>query len=113
MSKARELQLNLDGGTYLFLFGIRAMEALKERWGIEEDREIQAKLATAGSSQLVDLLWAGLLEHHRDLSRDDVLSLVDRTGLEDLPEQLMGAMEGSMPPPPKGGAKAQRKTPTR
>jgi len=112
VSKARELQLTLDGGTYLFLFGIRAMEALKERWGIEEDREVQAKLATAGSSQLVDLLWAGLLENHRDLSRDDVLSLVDRTGLEDLPDQLMGAMEGSMPPAPKGGAKRAGTTPT-
>lgn len=111
MSRARELQLTLDGGTYSFLFGIRAMEALKERWGLEEDREIQAKLATAGSSQLVDLLWAGLLENHRELSRDDVLSLVDRTGLEDLPDQLMGAMEGSMPPAQKGGAKALGKKP--
>lgn len=50
----------------------------------------------------VDVLWASFRTHHPDLTREEVLEMVDETGLEGLAESAQQVIAAAMPPAEAG-----------
>lgn len=53
-------------------------------------------------SDFVDILWASFRTHHPELSREEVLALVDDGGLDGLAKSAQEVISAAMPPPNAG-----------
>lgn len=93
-------QISIGDKTYTLRFSVRAMAALQDHFKLASLTEVGEKLqdaATLGVKDLVALLWAGLQTHHRDLSMDDALTMLDEMGLDRMQETLGHAMAAALP----------------
>lgn len=70
----------LAGQLMTFNFGLRAILALQRHWKLKDQREVQSHIAEhkGDMSVMIDCVWAALQTHHRALSPDDVLDLLDK-----------------------------------
>lgn len=97
-SQLQDVQIELGGRSLTLRFSIKATLALKERWGLENDREVQAKMAKASMSEFIDIVWAGLRTHHPEISHDDVMTFLDDAGADGLTDMVTRALEASSVP---------------
>lgn len=70
----------LAGASYTFNFGLRAVLALQRLWKLNNQREVQAYISEnkADLEVMLQCVWAALQTHHRSLTPDDVLDMLDR-----------------------------------
>lgn len=101
-----DVPVEIDGKNYTMRFSTRATMALMDRWKIEDQRELQAAMASKGNtiSGMLDVIWAALQTHHRDLTPDDVLTLLDGTDLGATMEKVGEAISRAVPEAPKAPA---------
>lgn len=97
-SQLQDVQIELGGRSLTLRFSVKATLALKERWGLENDREVQAKMAKASMSEFIDIVWAGLRTHHPEISHDDVMTFLDDAGADGLTDLVTRALEASSVP---------------
>lgn len=97
-SQLQDVQIELGGRSLTLRFSVKATLALKERWGLETDREVQAKMAKASMSEFIDIVWAGLRTHHPEISHDDVMTFLDDAGADGLTDMVTRALEASSVP---------------
>ena len=91
----------INGKTYQIRFGLRAILALKRKWNLADQRAVQAYI-TSNKEDLevmVTVVWAALQTHHRDLSEDQVLDMLDGGDLSAITGALVEAMAAAQPPP--------------
>lgn len=98
-SQLQDVPIELGGRSLTLRFSIMATVALKERWGLETDREVQAKLAQASISEFIDIVWAGLRRYHPEISHNDVMIFLDDAGVDGLTDIVTIALEASSVPP--------------
>lgn len=98
MGALQDKSVTVGGRKLTVRYSLRATLFLKEQWKLEEDREVQARMARAGMSDFVDIFWAGLQTHHRELTRDQVLDLLDEEGMEGLAVVVTDAITDSAAP---------------
>lgn len=94
----QDVQIELGGRSLTLRYSIKATLALKERWGLENDREVQAKMAKASMSEFIDIVWAGLRTHHPEISHDDVMTYLDDAGADGLTDMVTKALDASSAP---------------
>lgn len=94
----QDVQIELGGRSLTLRYSIKATLALKERWGLENDREVQAKMAKASMGEFIDIVWAGLRTHHPEISHDDVMTYLDDAGADGLTDMVTSALEASSAP---------------
>lgn len=72
--------VKLAGQTYTFNFGLRAVLALQRLWKLKDQRAVQAHIAEHQGDMeiMLDCVWAALQTHHRTLTPDDILDLLDK-----------------------------------
>lgn len=72
--------VQLAGQSFTFNFGLRAILALQRQWKLKNQREVQAHIAENKGDMviMIDCVWAALQTHHRALTPDDVLDLLDK-----------------------------------
>lgn len=102
--QSQDMQVTIDGQTFTLRFGIRALLALKDRWQIETDAGLLARVDKGQLDDMVTIVWAAALSHHRDLTRDDILERLDNDGLSNLPGMIKSLVSASVPnnySPPK------------
>lgn len=96
----QDVNVPIGGRSFTLRFSVRATLFLKKLWGLEDDREVQARLAkTQDMDGFIDIFWAGLQTHHREMSRDDVLDVLDAAGPDGLASAVTDALAASAPPP--------------
>lgn len=111
MSELQDRQITLGGQTYIVRFSIRAMLALKKRWGLKNEAQVEARMKNADMEDFIVILWAGLLTHQPTITEEQVLGWMDDGGVAGI-EAIQEAVEAAAPPPrPPGGQ--QRKTRSR
>lgn len=98
---SQDKQITLGGKSLTLRFSARAVLALQDLWGLESEDEVMARLKTPKSkiSDFVDLVWASLRTHHPEVSREEVLAMVDDSGLDGLAASAKDLIAASMPPP--------------
>jgi hypothetical protein len=87
--------------TYTLRYGVRAMAALQDHYKLASFDEVGQRLGNPkafGANDIVAILWAGLRTHHRDLSMDDAMDLVDGMGLDEVQEVIGKAFDAGSPP---------------
>lgn len=94
----QDVQIELGGRSLTLRYSIKATLALKERWGLENDREVQAKMAKASMAEFIDIVWAGLRTHHPDISHDQVVDMLDDAGADGLTDLVTNALDASSAP---------------
>lgn len=98
MTALQDKAIDLGGRRLVLRYSLRATLFLKEVWGLKEDREVQARLAAASMNDFVDIFHAGLQTHHRDLTRDNVLDLLDDAGMDGLQKVVTTAITDAEAP---------------
>lgn len=98
-SKANpERQISIAGKSYTLKYSARAWAALQDHFGLSSLKAVQARLADQdqfGVGDMVAVLWAGLRTHHREVSQDDVLEMIDAMGLEEAGNAVGDAFGGA------------------
>lgn len=93
-------QVTIGGSRFTLRFSVRAMAALQEHWGLPSFKAVGARMAELGDDlgvdDLVGILWAGLRTHHPDVTKEDVLDLVDAAGMDGLVDAMAAALEGAL-----------------
>lgn len=110
------------GGRNLILrFSLRATLCLKDYWGFEDDpdmtadgaktaeEKVQARMAKPSMDDFVTIFWAATRSKQPDLTREDVLELLDEGGLEGMGELLEQVTSGASP---RSDGKKKPTTPT-
>lgn len=93
--------ITLGGQNFTIRFSIKATLFLQEHWGLENERQVQARMASATMQDFIDIVWAGLQRHHPELTRDQVVDLLDDSGTEGLQTAVSDLMGASAAPAPK------------
>lgn len=97
-SQLQDVQIELGGRSLTLRYSIKATLALKERWGLDNDREVQARMAKATMAEFIDIVWAGLRTHHKEITHDEVVDMLDDAGAEGLTDMVTAALEASVAP---------------
>lgn len=86
--------------------GFRALLTLKDHWGCATDADLLDRMAREQLDDAIDILWAAALAHQREMTRDDMLDLIDDAGFVGVTTILRDLIQASMPPPapPEAGA---------
>ena len=98
----QDVQVELGGRSLTIRFSIKATLALKEKWGLEQDREVQARMAKATMTEFIDIIWAGLRTHHPEITHDQVVDMLDDAGSDGLSGMVTRALEASAIPEGEG-----------
>jgi hypothetical protein len=98
----QDAQITIAGQSLTVRFSNKAWIALEQIWG-ESPGEVQKRFNGDGLSitRMNDILWAALRTHHKEVTRDDVIDLLDDAGLPALPgifEKLMAAGKAGQVP---------------
>lgn len=86
----------------------RAQAALQEHYGLDSLKAVGARLSQTeewGIDDVVALVYAALRTHHPDVSKDDVLGMLDEHGLE---APLAAALEAFTAAMPQGALAAEQ-----
>lgn len=117
MADSQERQVEIQGKGYTVIFGLRALLALKDHWKLKTDQEVFEKLGTTSLSDVHILFWAMLRTHHKEVTPDMALDLLDLAGIEGLQDILHDAISAAAPRASRNAgdppAKAQRVVKTR
>lgn len=97
--QSQDQPLTLAGQTYQLRFSVKAMLALKDRWGLKDDRQIEARMKSASVEDFVTIVWAGLRTHHPELSEEQVLGWLDDGGLDGMKAAMDSAIVAAKPKP--------------
>lgn len=93
-------QIVIGDNRYTLRFSVRAMAALQDHYQLPSLTAVGEKLQDSDNlsvKDMVAMLWAGLRTHHRDVSLEDALDMLDEMGLENMQSMLGDAMQGAMP----------------
>ena len=99
-------QMTVGDQTYTLRYGVRAMAALQDHYQLASFDEVAKRLGNPkgyGAGDIVAILWAGLRTHHRDLTMDQVMDVVDDMGLDGVREEIGKAFDASSSPAVEGG----------
>lgn len=98
---AQDKQIKIGDKTYTIRFSVRALTALQEHWGLKSFQEVAQKMSKLNESvsidDLVGFVWAGLRTHHREMTKEDVLDLIDELGMENIESVFSEALVGALP----------------
>ena len=95
---SQDQQVTLAGKTWTLRYSVKAMLALKDAWQLKSDGEIAARLEQSKSmDDFITTIWAGMRTHHPEMSRDDVLVLLDDSGLELVKQTADNAIAAAQP----------------
>ncbi|WP_395674701.1 hypothetical protein [Inquilinus sp.] len=100
-SASTDRQMVVGDLTYTLRYGVRAMAALQDHYKLASFDEVGQRLGNPkafGAGDIVAILWAGLRTHHRDLTMDDAMDLVDGMGLDEVQEVIGKAFDAGSPP---------------
>lgn len=109
MTASIERQISVAGKSYTLKYSARAFAALQDHYGLKSMKAVQERLGDAeqfGIDDMVAVIWAGLRTHHRDVSKDDVLGMIDELGLEQAGAAIGAAFAGAAPMAEEGAAGA-------
>lgn len=105
----QDIPLTVGDKTYQLRFSVIAMSALQDRWGLDNDKEVVAKIQKGNLKDVVTVLWACMQTHHPELTEQFVMGMLDdagATGLTTILNQVVTA--ASVPSGPQAtGAKAK------
>ena len=109
--------IRLGGRDYTMRFSVRAMAALQDHWGVKSFQEVSDKMNTLdeqlSADDLVGILWAGLRTHHREITKEDVLDILDEAeSLEAIQRSITLALIGALPDEDRGPANGAPLGPT-
>lgn len=92
--------LDLPGRTFTLRWGIRSVQYLKEKWGVKTGEEVTAKILADGDQLevLTDLLRSCLLSHHREMTDEDCLEILDAGGALFVGNKINEAVQAALPP---------------
>lgn len=102
MKQTQDTTVTLGGQNFTLRFSIKATIFLQELWGLANEREVQARMAKATMQDFIDIVWAGLQRHHPDMSRAQVVDVLDDSGAEGLQGAVTELLDASAAPAPKG-----------
>lgn len=106
--QAVEKEITLGGRTLRLVFGLRAVLALQERWGLDTDREVMERFQGIMKASVeqgeqpplklgVDMLWAMTRMHHRaEIDWDGCLDLIDGEGIAAVGGVIQSAIQSMM-----------------
>lgn len=109
MTASIERQLVVGDQRYTLKYSARAWAALQDHYALPSLNAVQARLADPdrfGIPDMVAVIWAGMRTHHRDVSPDDVLGMIDEIGLEETGRAIADAFAGAAPAVEEGAAGA-------
>ncbi len=95
---------------YTLRFSLKAQLALKDQWGLEKDDDVQKRMQSLETGDVVDVLWAALRSHHPDVDRDAVIDLLDDAEQEDFEVAMASVISGAMPPRSEGASEKKPKS---
>ncbi|MAD98930.1 MAG: hypothetical protein CMB99_16510 [Flavobacteriaceae bacterium] len=104
-----DVPFSIAGQDFTLRFSLKAQLALKDRWGLEKDADVTARLNALETEHVVDVLWAALRSHHPDMDHDDVVELLDDAEQDDFNDAMKQLLSASMPPAKEGGAGKKQK----
>lgn len=95
-----DVPVKIGGKNLQMKFGLRAILALQAKWKLSNQREVQAHIAENKDNLdvMIDVVWASLLAHQREITRDDVLDLLDSGDTVEAIESLQRAIDAGSPP---------------
>lgn len=99
MANLQDVPIELGGRSLTLRFSIKATLALKEKWGLEHEREVQAKMARASMAEFIDIVWAGLRTHHPEVTHEQVVDLLDDAGADGMQSAVERALSAAAAPP--------------
>ena len=94
----QDVDVTIGGRSFRLRYSIKATLALRDKWGLGSDREVQARMSKPTMSDFVDIFWAGLRTHHPEVTPDDVLTLLDDAGAEGMASAVTQALSAASPP---------------
>jgi|SRR5215217_7073953 len=92
-----EAQVAIPAGTFTLAYSLNALSAIKAARPDAPLSDLLAGLEAKGADavdDLVLLIWAGLLKHHKGMSTDEVGDLVEMTDLPIWSAAIGAAMGG-------------------
>lgn len=96
-----DVQMTVGGKAYTLRYSVRALAALQDHFRLASLTAVQQRLSAPdswGARDIVAIIWAGLQTHHRDLTMDDVMDLVDEAGLDAISSVAGAAFDAAAPP---------------
>lgn len=115
MPASADKQVTFGDRTITLRYAIKSMAALQDHWGLTSFQEVGAKMGSLerqmSADDMVAIVWAGTRTHHPELSKDEVLDLVDSVGMDELQDVLTKAFDGAVDK--GGGSKASARPPKR
>ena len=118
--------ITVGGRPLTIRFSLRAMLALRDKWGYEDDepgtpnartgdQKVLERLDNLGMKDFVTVLWAATRTHHPDLTEETLIDMMDEGGIDGLKATLDSVILASAPPdakkkpgPPTAAAKSTR-----
>lgn len=100
-------QLEAGGRVYTLRFSVRAMAALQDHYGVASFNDVAERLqnvAAIGAGDLVAIVWAGLRTHHPEVTKDEVLGILDEIGPAGVLAVTGEAFAAAAPPDGVGAA---------
>lgn len=111
-----------DGVSYRLRYSIKAMGALQDHYSLSSINEVAERLqidSEMGADDIVAIVWAGLRSHHPEVTKPQVLDMLDELGLEEMQVLMTKAFAAQAPrgeagsddrenPPPKAATKRKR-----
>lgn len=95
-------QIVVGKKTFTLRFSTQAWAALVKLWGLHSVQEAQARLTEIGDATdiepIVDVLWAALQRHHKDVSREEADTIADDMGIKALADVLPKLLRAANPP---------------
>lgn len=107
----QDRQITLAGKSFTIRMGVKAWLALQDLWGLDEDAT-RERVSKATLKDLPAIMWASMRTHHKDVTLEEVLDLLDDAGSDGIVNGVRKMMVDSQPPPqPDEGQAETTKTP--
>lgn len=104
---AIDRQVTLGERTLTLRYGLKAMAAMQDHYGLASLDEVGARMQDTSSMSAEDLVafvYAGTRSHHPELTAEEVMDLLDAAGLESLGRVIGEAFEAAADPGSGSGA---------
>lgn len=95
-----DVPLVIGGKQFHLRFGLRAFLTLQREFGLKDANEVQAHIAnnTGDLELMITVVWAALQTNHREISKDDLIDMLDGEDLVAVAAGLSTAMAAAAPP---------------
>lgn len=95
-----DVPLVIGGKQFQLRFGLRAFLTLQREFGLKDANEVQAQIAnnTGDLELMITVVWAAMQTHHKDVSKDDLIDMLDGEDLTKVAASLSTAMRAAAPP---------------